>query len=106
MKKLYGICDGQGGISCTTDQWSIEAVELVPNPTWEQDDYTDEEGGHWIRADRLAFLFDELCKSTGMTQKALAEYCGKTPKTFSNYVTGKSPVPMAIWKLVEQRRLK
>lgn len=50
--------------------------------------------------------FKALCKSTGMTQKALAEYCGKTPKTFSNYVTGKSPVPIAIWRMVEERKLK
>lgn len=50
--------------------------------------------------------FKDLCKSTGMTQKALAEFCGVTPKTFSNYTTGKSPVPVAVWKLVETRKIK
>lgn len=50
--------------------------------------------------------FKALCKSTGMTQKALAAYCGKTSKTFSNYVTGKTPVPLAIWRLVEERKIK
>ena len=105
MKKLYGIIEEGEIISAETSQ-SLGSVELVPNYTWEQSDFTDTEGNNWIASDRLAQLFGELCDSTGMTQKALAEYCGKTPKTFSNYVTGKSPVPIAIWKLVEQRRVK
>lgn len=105
MKRLYGKFEDGEIISAENSQ-SLGSVELVPNYTWEQSDFTDPEGNNWIIADRLAQLFGELCDSTGMTRKALAAYCGKTSKTFSNYVTGKSPVPMAIWKLVEQRRLK
>ena len=105
MKRIYGIADGNGGVSGVTSEWSLEAVELVPNPTWEQDDYTAEDESHWIRADRLAFLFNELCHSTGMTKKALAAYCGVSPQSFSNYISGKHPVPIAIWRLVEQRKL-
>lgn len=106
MKKLYGYQDSDGEIYAADDIWKVDKVELVPNPTWEQDDYTDDDGGHWIRADRLAFLFDELCRSTGMTKKALAAYCGVSPQTFNNYISGKHPVPIAIWRMVEERRLK
>ena len=106
MKRLYGYIDSDGEIISAETSPSLGSVELVPNYTWEQSDFTDPEGNNWIAADRLAQLFGELCESTGMTQKALAAYCGKTPKTFSNYVTGKSPVPLAIWRLVEERKLK
>ena len=101
MKRIYGIIDGEGGISYATDQWSLEAVELVINPTCEQDDYTDEEGGHWIRVDRLAFLFNDLCKRSGMKKSSLAILCGVTPQTFSRYCNGITPVPPAIWRIVE-----
>lgn len=106
MKKLYGIADEDGKIYAADDAWALDKVELVPNFTWQESDFTDPEGNNWIIADRLAQLFGELCDSTGMTQKALAEYCGKTSKTFSNYATGKTPVPLAIWRLVEERKLK
>lgn len=106
MKRLYGISDGKGGVDGITSEWSLNTVELVPNPTWEQDDYTGADDSHWIRADRLAFLFDELCRSTGMTKKALSAYCGVTPQSFNNYISGKHPVPIAIWRMVEERKLK
>lgn len=106
MRKLYGLADGKGGVAGITSERSLGSVELVPNPTWEQDDYTDDDGGHWIRADRLAFLFNELCRSTGMTKKALAAYCGVSPQSFNNYRSGKHPVPVAIWRMVEGRKLK
>lgn len=106
MKKIYGFVDSDGFIYAADETWGLEKVELVPNHTWEQSDFTDPDGNNWIASDRLTQLFGELCESTGMTQKALAAYCGKTPKTFSNYVTGKSPVPLAIWRLVEERKLK
>lgn len=105
MKKLYGI-EEDGEILSASENQSLGSVELVPNPTWEQDDYTDDDGGHWIRAARLAFLFNELCRSTGMTKKALSAYCGVSPQTFNNYISGKHPVPIAIWKMVEERKLK
>ena len=105
MKKLYGYTDSDGEIYAADTNWSLDKVELVPNPTWERDDYTDESGGHWIIATRLTFLFGELCDSTGMTRKALAAYCGKTPQTFCNYLNGKTPVPVSVWRLVEQRKL-
>lgn len=106
MKKIYGFVDSDGFIYAADETWGLEKVELVPNPTWERDDYTAPDDSHWIRADRLAFLFDELCKSTGMTKKALAAYCGTTPQTFNNYISGKHPVPIAIWRMVEERKLK
>lgn len=106
MKKLYGYQDSNGEIYAADDTWKVDKVELVPNPTWERDDYTGADDSHWIRADRLAFLFDELCRSTGMTKKSLADYCGITPVTLWNYRIGKTPVPISIWKMVEERKLK
>ena len=104
MKKLYGIME-DGEIIDTSTSPSLGSVELVPNYTWEKSDYTDEDRKNWIIADRLADLFGKLCDSTGMTQKALAEYCGKTPQTFCNYLKGKTPGPLSVWRLVEQRKL-
>lgn len=105
MKKLYGI-EEDGGILSASENQTLGSVELVPNPTWEQDDYTDDDGGHWIRADRLAELFNGLCKRTGMKKKELAAYCGVTPRTFSNYIKGNSTVPVSVWRMVEERKLK
>jgi hypothetical protein len=101
MKKLYGYQDSDGDIYAADETWKLEKVELVPNPTWEVDDYTDDDGGHWIRADRLAFLFNDLCKRTGMKKSVLAILCGVTPQTFSRYCNGITPVPPAIWRIVD-----
>ena len=106
MKRLHGYTDEDGEIYAADDTWALNKVELVPNHTWERDDYTAPDESHWIRADRLAFLFNELCRSTGMTKKALAAYCGVTPQSFNNYISGKHPVPIAIWRMVEVRKLK
>lgn len=106
MKRLYGYIDSDGEIYAADEICELDKLELVSNPTWEMDDYTDEQGNHWIRVDRLAALFDDLCKSTGMTKKALSAYCGVTPQSFNNYISGKHPVPIAIWRMVEERKLK
>lgn len=45
--------------------------------------------------------FNEMCKATGLKKQALAAMVGRTPVAFSRYCTGKTPVPEAIWKLVE-----
>ena len=100
MKRLYGI-EEDGEILSASENQSLGSVELVPNPTWEMDDYTDDEGSHWIRVDRLAALFNDLCKSTGMTKKSLATLCGVTASTFSRYCNGDVPVPAAIWMVVD-----
>lgn len=101
MKKLYGYKDESGEIYAADTNWSLDKVELVPNPTWERDDYTDESGGHWILTDRLAELFNDLCKRTGMKKSTLAILCGKSAVTFSRYCSGAVPVPPAIWRIVE-----
>ena len=50
----------------------------------------------------LAFLFDELCKSTGMKKSALAKICGKNAATFSRYCSGAPPVPQLAWDKVSE----
>ena len=50
---------------------------------------------------RLAFLFNELCRSTGMKKSALAAACGRTNAMFSRYCSGIAPVPRLIWEKVE-----
>lgn len=101
MKKIYGIEEEDGEILSASENQTIGSVELVINPTWEVDDYTDDDGNHWIRVDRLAFLFNDLCKRTGMKKSTLAILCGVTPQTFSRYCNGITPVPPAIWKIVD-----
>lgn len=101
MKRLYGYTDTDGEIYAADETWTLDKVELVPNPTWEQSDFTDSEGGNWIRVERLAALFDDLCKSTGMTKKSLATLCGVTASTFSRYCSGDVPVPVSIWMVVQ-----
>lgn len=105
MKKLYGVCD-DGEVyavySSPAECAGLETVELVENPTWEPSDWTDHRSGtNYIRVDRLAFLFDELCKSTGMKKSALAAACGRTNAMFSRYCSGIAPVPRLIWEKVE-----
>lgn len=100
MKKIYGMLEDGEIISAETSQ-SLGSVELVPNFTWELSDYTDDDGNNWIRVDRLAALFDDLCKSTGMTKKSLATLCGVTASTFSRYCSGDVPVPVSIWMVVD-----
>ena len=106
MKKLYGIIETDGEIIsvCPPDDiGGRDAVEVVENPTWEVSDFTDRSTGtNYIRTDRLAFLFDELCAKTGMKKKALAERCGKSVVTFSRYCNGVIPVPPLVWEKVEE----
>ena len=100
MKRLYGIED-DGEILSASENQTLGSVELVINPTWEVDDYTDTDGSHWIRVDRLAELFNDLCKRSGMKKSSLAILCGVTPQTFSRYCNGVTPVPPAIWRIVD-----
>ena len=107
MKKLYGVCDQHGEVyavySSPDECAGLETVELVENPTWEKSDFTDIlTGENYIRTDRLASMFNELCKRSGMRKKALAERCGKTPVTFSRYCSGVTPVSELVWREVER----
>lgn len=106
MKKLYGVCD-DGEVyavySSPAECPGLETVELVPNPSWEQSDWTDKETGEgYIAVDTLAEAFCDLCRRTGMKKGALAKICGKTPVTFSRYCSGTTPVPELVWKEVER----
>ena len=105
MKRKFGIfCDGEIIDICHEEEiGGRECVELAKNPTWEKSDFTDMlTGDNYIRTDRLAFLFDELCKRSGMRKKALAERCGKSAETFSRYCSGVTPVPELVWREVER----
>lgn len=107
MKKLYGVCDNNGEVyaaySSPAECPGLETVELVENPTWERGEYSDPRTGTpYIRVDHLAFLFDELCKSTGMKKSALAKICGKNAATFSRYCSGETPVPQLVWDKVSE----
>lgn len=59
-----------------------------------------------ITVDRTAKVFCEMCKATGLKKSAIAKMCGVTPNTISRYCTGFSPVPQAVWKLVEMEAQK
>lgn len=59
-----------------------------------------------ITVDRSAKVFCEMCKATGLKKSAIAKMCGVTPNTISRYCTGFSPVPQAVWKLVEMEAQK
>jgi len=43
-----------------------------------------------------------LIRRTGMRKAALAEACGKTPCTISNYLAGRSPIPPLVWDRIEE----
>ena len=106
MKKLYGVCD-EGEVyavySSPAECPGLETVELVENPTWGQSDWTDHRTGtNYIRTDRLAAAFDDLCSRTGMQKKELAKICGKSAATFSRYCAGTTPVPELVWREVER----
>ena len=101
MKKVYGFVDSDGFIYAADETWGLEKVELVPNYTWEQSDFTDPEGNNWIAVERLAALFDDLCKQTGMKKSALSSLCGVTASTFSRYCNGAIPVPASVWRVIE-----
>ena len=107
MSKIYGLIGDDGEI------WTVynslaelngrEYVELVENYTWEMSDYTDPvTGKNYITIARLAAAFNELCASTGMKKKALAQICGKNVATFSRYCSGAIPVPVLIWDRVKE----
>ena len=106
MKKLYGVCDNgevYAVYSSPAECPGLETVELVENPTWERGEYSDPRTDTaYIRVDHLAFLFDELCKSTGMKKSALAKICGKNAATFSRYCSGETPVPQLVWDKVSK----
>ena len=43
-----------------------------------------------------------LIRRTGMKKAALAEACGKTPCTISNYLAGRSPIPSLVWDRISE----
>lgn len=105
--KLYGVEDPEDGYiyavyNSPDEVPGLDTILLVDNPTWEQSDWTDQAGNNYIRIDRLAVLFDELCEKTGMKKKELAKLCGKTPETFSSYCSGDVPIPPLVYEKVER----
>ncbi|MBQ5757802.1 MAG: hypothetical protein IIV93_04725 [Clostridia bacterium] len=106
-KKLWGIRDDAGEIYAVytdpSEVSNLDPVLLVENPTWETSDWTENET-NYIAVDRLAALFDHLCKSTGMKKKELARICGKSVYSFSKYCSGEVPVPALVWEKVEALR--
>ncbi len=106
MKTLYGCADDTGefytAYNSPDEAPGLELITLYENPTWEPSDFTSSDGTNYIRADRLAYLFDELCKKTGMKKKAIAAICGKTPTHISRYCNGSAPIPVLVWQAVER----
>lgn len=109
MKKLYGIMDDDGRIYAAykTNELvsNLDPVLLVENPTWETSDWS-EDGTNYIICDRLADLFNDLCRSTGIKKKDLAKICGKSAVQFSKYCNGTSPVPKLVWDRVKEFEIK
>jgi hypothetical protein len=106
MSKTYGLIGDDGEILTVyhtlAELNGREYVELVENYIWEGSDYTDTATGkNYITIDRLAAAFNELCASTGMKKKALAQICGKDAATFSRYCSRAIPVPMLVWEKVK-----
>lgn len=104
-KIVYGIVDVEMGevyAISSTDPCST-TVRMTENFTWEESDFTDPKTGkNYICLDRLAEIFNDLCKRSGMKKHALAARCGKNPATFSRYCSGISPVPELVWREVER----
>lgn len=72
-------------------------VKLVPDPVNPE---------KWIPAEELAKRFRKLVKRTGLKQIAIADLCGVSDDTISNYCHGRTSVPRAVWRLVESRALQ
>ena len=106
-KKLWGVRDDDGEIYAVyhdhADAADLDPVLLVENPTWEISDWS-ENGMNYIAIDRLAVLFNHMCKMTGMKKKELARICGKSVYSFSKYCRGEVPVPALVWEKVEALR--
>jgi hypothetical protein len=106
MKTLYGCADDTGEIytayNSPDEAPGLDLITLYENPTWEDSDFTSKDGTNYIRADRLAYLFNELCNRSGMKKKAIAALCGKTPTHISRYCKGLAPIPVLVWQAVER----
>lgn len=100
MKRLYG--KEKNGVIVSAETEAFDgAVEMVPHFTDTPPDFTDHDGGQWITVEHLGELFNDLCGKTGMKKQVLATLCGKTTVSFSRYCNGVTPVPFAIWRIVE-----
>lgn len=55
-----------------------------------------------INAKKLAVLFSQFIKATGLKKAAIAARCGVTPTTISRYCSGKSVIPPLVWREVER----
>ena len=106
MKKkpttLYALRDKRGVYITSESPYADdeEQVILFPNPTWEQDDYTDSDGNHWIIADRLGELFTKLCE--GLPVSLIAATGHVSAKSLREMRSGLRPVPETLWKKVEE----
>jgi hypothetical protein len=104
--KLYGIEDDNGDIYAVymspAEVQGHKTVELVENITCEMSDYTDPKTRtNYIRIERQAQVFDQMCKETGIKKKELAQICGKSAVQFSKYCNGSSPIPPLVWDKVK-----
>ena len=104
--KLYGVYDDNGDIYAVyrspEEVPGLDTVVLVENMTWEMSDYTDPKTKtNYIKIERQAQIFDQMCKETGIKKKELAQICGKSAVQFSKYCNGYSPVPPLVWDKVK-----
>ena len=84
---------------------TVDGLDLVPDFTGGKPEYVDEAGREWITPDTLAQRFRALCDQTGMTCGALAAFAGVSQQTLSNYRSGVTCCPRAVWRLVESRKM-
>lgn len=106
MEKLYAKYNENFEVVETSKEETLEHNHmLVENPTWEMSDWS-EDGTNYIICERLAELFNDLCRSTGIKKKDLAKICGKSAVQFSKYCNGTSPVPKLVWDRVKDFEIK
>jgi hypothetical protein len=101
--QLYAALDPDGSIYAASETPFADdesPVILFPNPTWHPDDFTDDDGNHWIRADRLGKLFSELTAGLPVTTAATA--CRIGPPKFRDMQHGIRPIPEEIWQRAEK----
>ena len=84
---------------------NFDGMDYVEDFTGGKPEHVDAEGRAWITPDTLAQRFRDLCDQTGMTCGALATFAGVSQQTLSNYRSGVTCCPRAVWRLVESRKM-